>query len=391
MIETMVPCSVQGGWLRPEFGDFHGKGTDLKENDNATAQPVISGRKIYPIIVALPPLAEQYRIVTKVNELMALCDQLEQQQTDSIAAHQTLVEELLATLTNSTTADEVAQNWTRIAEHFDTLFTTDHSVDQLKQTVLQLAVMGRLVSQNPDDEPASVLLEKIAAEKNQLVKDKKIKKQPAYPDINVADEPYSLPSGWKWVRLGEITNRIGSGSTPRGGKSAYTDSGYPFLRSQNIWNHGLELRDVAYIPESTHQKMANTVVVPDDILLNITGASLGRCSIYPEGLGEANVSQHVTIIRLTASELKEYMHFCILSPYVQSLIWSRQVGMAREGLSKKVLELFEIPLPPKNERNSIVAKINELSALCDTLKSQIHQTQTTQLHLANAIVEKAVA
>lgn len=104
----------------------------------------------------LPPLAEQHRIVTKVNELMALCDQLEQQQTNAITAHATLVETLLATLTNSANTEETTENWNRIAEHFDTLFTTEHSIDQLKQTILQLAVMGKLVPQNPTDEPASI-------------------------------------------------------------------------------------------------------------------------------------------------------------------------------------------------------------------------------------------
>ena len=96
---------------------------------------------------------------------MLLCDQLEQQTEASIEAHATLVEVLLSTLTDSADADELAQNWARIAEHFDSLFTTEQSIEALKQTVLQLAVMGKLVPQNPDDEPASVLLEKIAEEK----------------------------------------------------------------------------------------------------------------------------------------------------------------------------------------------------------------------------------
>ncbi|MGM1053589.1 MAG: restriction endonuclease subunit S, partial [Pseudomonadota bacterium] len=123
-----------------------------------------------------PPLKEQHRIVEKVDELMALCDRLEQQIGDQLEAHEVLVETLLDTLTRSADAAEVAANWTRIAEHFNTLFITDASIDKLKQTVLQLAVMGRLVEQDPSDEPASVLLEKIAEEKARLVKEGKIKK-----------------------------------------------------------------------------------------------------------------------------------------------------------------------------------------------------------------------
>ena len=159
-------------------------------------------------------------------------------------------------------------------------------------------------------------MEKIAKEKARLIKEGKIKKEKPLPEISEDEKPFELPNGWAFTRLGNISNRIGSGSTPRGGKNTYEKHGIPFLRSQNIWNNGLELTDVAHISEKTHQKMSNTVVIPNDILLNITGASLGRCTIYPDGLGEANVSQHVTIIRPTSSKTKNFLHLCILSPYI---------------------------------------------------------------------------
>jgi len=341
-------------------------------------------------LLPLPPLAEQYRIVAKIDELMALCDQLEQQQTFSNATHQILVDSLLGTLTNVENPASFAEAWRRIANHFDTLLTTEHSIDQLKQTILQLAVMGKLVPQNPDDEPASELLKKIAKEKTRLVKEGKIKKQEIFPHINNDEMTLDLPKGWDFVRLGEISNRIGSGSTPRGGNSAYKDSGIIFLRSQNIWNYGLELNDVVSISKEMHKKMANTIVFPNDILLNITGASLGRCAIFPENLVEANVSQHVTIIRPTEIATRYYLHFCVLSPYFQKLVWSRQVGMAREGLSKKVLELFEIPLPPLAEQHRIVSKVDELFALCDAMKERLRDAQALQNQLAVAVVEQAV-
>ena len=184
------------------------------------AQPNISREKIIATVVAVPSETEQHRIVTKVNELMAICDQLEQQQTDSITGHQTLVETLLATLTNSTTAEETTANWARIAEHFDTLFTTEYSIDQLKQTVLQLAVMGRLVPQNPADEPASVLLARIADEKTRLVAEKKIKKQKPLPPIGDNEKPFVLPVGWEWCRVGDLTV-VGTGATPSRANPAY--------------------------------------------------------------------------------------------------------------------------------------------------------------------------
>ena len=362
----------------------------LLAKSTGSATPIINRGKWETLLVPVAPEQEQHRIVAKVDELMALCDQLEQQTEASIEAHATLVETLLTTLTNSADAAELEQNWTRLAYHFDTLFTTEHSIDQLKQTVLQLAVMGKLVPQDPNDEPAEVLLEKIAAEKAQLIKEKKIKKQKPLPSITEDEKPFSLPDGWEFVRMGDLTSKLGSGSTPRGGKSAYVNEGIAFLRSQNVWNDGLKLDDVEFISEETHRKMANTKVVPGDILLNITGASLGRSTIFPVSLKEANVSQHVTIIRLIELNMVRFTHMGILSPMVQRLVWGRQVGMAIEGLSKKVLEAFEFPVPPLAEQHRIVAKVDQLMALCDQLKTRLHQAQQTQLHLADALVEQAL-
>jgi len=243
-------------------------------------------------------------------------------------------------------------------------------VKKLRELILELAVRGRLVHQDQNEEPAALLAEKIATEKAELMQAGAIRKSPKLPQISPDEIPFDIPNGWHWIRLGELVKKIGSGATPRGGKNAYVQSGIPFLRSQNIWNDGLNLQDVAYIPPETHERMANTHVFPNDILLNITGASLGRCTVVPTELEMANVSQHVTIIRTIDPLNRSYLHYLILSPYVQSLVWGRQVGMAREGLSKKVLEQFEIPLPPLEEQHRIVQKVDELMALCDRLEQQ---------------------
>jgi type I restriction enzyme S subunit len=132
---------------------------------------------------------------------------------------------------------------------------------------------------------------------------------------------------------------------------------------------------VVYIDPETHQGMRNTQVCPHDILLNITGASLGRCASVPSNFPTANVSQHVTIIRPLMADTRHFIRICLLSPYGQQMIWGRQVGMAREGLSKKVLEQFEIPLPPLAEQKRIVAKVDELMALCDQLEAQQRERQ----------------
>lgn len=354
------------------------------------AQPNISREKIIATPILLPPLNEQTRIVAKVDELMALCDQLEQQSYQQLGAHNQLVDALLATLTHSQNADELASNWQRLAAHFDTLFTTEYSIDALKQTILQLAVMGKLVKQDPNDEPASELLKRIAAEKDALVKAGKIKKQKPLPPISDDEKPFELPEGWSIERVGNLVSKLGSGSTPRGGQNAYVSAGIPFLRSQNIWNDGIKTDDIAYIDDETHKTMANTVVFPNDVLLNITGASLGRSTIFPETLVEANVSQHVTIIRLCEAKMVKYFHLSVMSPMFQKLVWNRQVGMAIEGLSKKVLEMFEFPLPPIAEQARIVEKVNQLFEICDELSVKMKDSKHIQSDLAEALVEQVV-
>lgn len=251
-------------------------------------------------------------------------------------------------------------------------------IQRLRQLILQLAVTGKLVEQIASEEPANIWLETIRERKHQLQTVKLIPKQTQFLPVEKGEYPFALPHGWIFVRLGEITSKIGSGSTPRGGREVYVKEGVPFLRSQNIWNDGLRLDDVAHISLTEHERMSSTTVHKNDILLNITGASLGRCSLVSSEFSEANVSQHVSIIRPTNPDVRFYLHIAILSPYIQTMIWERQVGMAREGLSKKVLEQFEIPLPPLAEQKRIVAKVDELMALCDKLEAQ--QQKLHKLH-----------
>ncbi|ANS43098.1 restriction endonuclease subunit S [Serratia inhibens] len=263
-----------------------------------------------------------------------------------------------------------------------------YGIKKLRELILELAVRGKLVPQDPNDEPASELLKRIAAEKAELVKQGKIKKQKPLPEISEEEKPFELPKGWDVIRLGEIATKIGSGSTPRGGQSTYVSTGVPFLRSQNIWNDGLRLDDVVFISSEVHSQMDNSQVEEFDILLNITGASLGRCTIFPDSTGEANVNQHVTIIRLIEKEMISFLHLAIISPVIQKLIWGRQVGMAIEGLSKKTLELFEIPVPPLLEQLRIVHKARDLMSLCDQLEQQSLTSLEAHQQLVETLLEK---
>ena len=250
----------------------------------------------------------------------------------------------------------------------------------LRQKILDLAIRGKLVPQDPNDEPAEVLLERIREQKQQMFKEGKLKKKDIKNDTIIfkgednlhyekfqdgsvkciEDEiPFDVPEGWAWCRLLPLTIKIGAGSTPTGGAAVYSTSGIKFIRSQNVYDDGLVLTDVAYISEEINQKKSGSIVKPKDILLNITGGSIGRCALVPDDFDIANVNQHVIIIRLVNPELRKYLHDVITSPYIQEQILSRQVGSGRGGLSAETLSTFLIPLPPMNEQVSIIKKLQD--------------------------------
>ncbi|WP_433947914.1 restriction endonuclease subunit S [Bacillus tropicus] len=264
-----------------------------------------------------------------------------------------------------------------LLNQFDIIFDSSESVQELEALILDMAIRGKLVSQDTSDEPASILLEKIKKEKEQLIQEKKIKKEKLLPQIKEEEKPFELPDGWEWVRLQSLIKKIGAGSTPRGGKAVYVDSGVKFIRSQNVWNDGLYLNGVAYITEEINNKMSGSIVKPNDLLLNITGGSIGRCCIVPSNFDVGNVNQHVSIIRLVDNNdtLRQYLHCCLISSYIQETIMSTQVGISREGLSISKLSEFLIPIPPLNEQKRIVEKLNQLMSFCDKLKERLEKKQ----------------
>lgn len=178
------------------------------------AQPTLNVGLIRSAAAPLPPLAEQHRIVAKVEELMALCDRLEAQQADAESAHVQLVQAMLDSLTQAIDAADFATSWQRLAEHFHTLFTNEFAIDALKKTLLQLAVMGKLVPQDVTDESASELLKRIEGEKQRLVNEGLMKKQKPLVESTSGQIKPALPSSWKWVPLLDITTGMDSGWSP---------------------------------------------------------------------------------------------------------------------------------------------------------------------------------
>jgi type I restriction enzyme, S subunit len=266
--------------------------------------------------------------------------------------------------------------------HFNRISEAPDAVPRLRRFILDLAVRGKLVEQNSTDEPASELLKTIQAEKARLVKEGEIKKLEAFEPVTANDVPFPIPRSWEVIRMGWLARKLGAGSTPLGGKSVYQKEGVPFLRSQNVHDGGLRLDDVALISRATHDKMSGTHILQNDILLNITGASIGRCSLVPATFAEGNVSQHVAIIRLFLPAIREFIHLSLISPFFQKVIDDVQVGVSREGLSMQRLRLFPMLLPPLAEQRRIVTRVNELMALCDRLQASRDDQESRRQRLA---------
>ncbi|WP_080194275.1 restriction endonuclease subunit S [Salmonella enterica] len=382
---STIPPSAMN--LEFVFVQFHTLGLDTLGKG---IKPGLNRNDAYNLTIAIPPQSEQKAIVSKVNELMSLCDQLEQHSLTSLDAHQQLVETLLTTLTDSQNADELAENWARISEHFDTLFTTETSIDALKQTILQLAVMGKLVPQDSNDEPASELLKRIAQEKAQLVKDGKMKKQKPLPPISDEEKPFELPEGWVYCRMDDLCSAITSGSTPS--KEIFsTDDGIPYLKVYNIRNQQIDFKyQPQFIQRQYHfEKMQRSILYPGDVIMNIVGPPLGKIAIIPDYYPEWNCNQAIVLFRLIKKDLNEYIYTYLLSGIFLDFI--ELIGTAgQDNISIAKSKNIVIPLPPIYEQKKIVEKLSEIMNVISELKHKINITKQTQLHLADALTDAAI-
>ncbi|ENJ7185045.1 restriction endonuclease subunit S [Vibrio fluvialis] len=344
----------------------------------------------------LAPLKEQHRIVAKVDELMALCDQLEQQTEASIEAHQVLVTTLLDTLTSSADADELMQNWARISEHFDTLFITEESIDQLKQTILQLAVMGKLVPQDPNDEPASELLKRIAEEKAQLVKEKKIKKEKSLPPISEDEKPFTLPRGWEWCRVGSISNLKGGFAFKS--KDFVTNSIYQVIRMGNIRPDNLRLSESpAYIPQQIAEEAKDYKLVSGDILLTMTGTKGKRDYLYSLLINEKDIVSNQLFLNQRLCNIQpifvapSFVNMVIKADIVLDAIFTKSTGTANQAnIGMDAIKNWVLPVAPLAEQHRINDMVNELMDVCDHIKTRLVDLQATQLKLTDTIIEQAV-
>jgi type I restriction enzyme, S subunit len=348
----------------------------------------MSGKALASIPFPLPPLAEQHRIVAKVDELMALCDRLEAEQADAETAHARLVATLLGTLTQSVDAAELAANWQRLAEHFVNLFTTEASLDALKQTILQLAVMGKLVPQDPNDEPASELLKRIARERARLEAEGVCKKSKATPPVGEDAQPFTVPDGWMWVRIDDVSQLVTDGEHATPTRTS-DRSAIPLVTAKNVRDGYLDYTHTDFVPKDVAEKCwKRCKPTLGDILLVSVGATLGRLSVLDHDRDMVLV-RSVTVIRPCLVD-RSFFATALRSPIVQDSIWRGVKQSAQPCLYLAQSSSLAIPLPPLAEQHRIVAKVNELLTLCDRLKADLADSRARQERLAATLIESAL-
>jgi type I restriction enzyme, S subunit len=352
----------------------------------------ISINEFLSIPIPIPSSHEQDRISSKLDELMVLCDQLEEEHSNATEAHEKLVENLLGTLTRTQNAQEFNSQWQRIYAHFDTLFTTETSIDGLKQTLLQLAVMGKLVPQDPNDEPASQLLKRIQAETAKLIAEGKLKKEKPLAPINNDEKPFQLPKGWEWVKFGALVLLInGDRGKNYPNQSEYVKSGVAWINTGHIQPDGtLSRTEMNFITKEKFNELRSGKIKEGDLVYCLRGATFGKTAfVKPYSTGA--VASSLVVIRPKNLKLVEYIYKYLISPFGKSQVYRFDNGSAQPNLSANSLTLYAFPLPPIAEQQRILAKLDELMALCDELKRHIQEASHQQQQLADVLVLAATS
>ena len=332
----------------------------------------------------LPPLAEQSRIVTRVEELMRLCDALQAKGQLEATQHAQLLSTLLGTLTASTTPEELADNWQRVAQHFDLLLDRPQAIDALEQTLLQLAVRGLLVPQDPTDEPASVLLQKIRAEKDRLIAAGQIKKDKPLPPITDEEKPFELPLGWEWVRVGQISIRVQYGVTA---SADHTQSEPKFVRITDIQNDQVNW-DIVPGMQGVTKDFSDHYLEPGDLLIARTGGTIGKSFLVSSVQFNAVFASYLIRISPAPSSNPSYLKIFASSDHYWQQLYAKSMGTGQPNVNGTALSELTLPLPSLAEQSRIVARVEELMRLCADLRQRLAEREAVQARLAEALVQQ---
>jgi len=346
---------------------------EILKHEKSTAQPSISMAAIRDAIVLIPPLAEQHRIVAKIDRLMALCDELEARQQQERAGCLKLGTASLAGLQNADSPVEFEAQWAQVCDAFDLILDCPENVAVLRQTILQLAVQGRLGTNNPDEKSID---SQININKNKLEGNHTT-------DTTEEISSLSLPNNWIFTSVASISSKVVDGVHR---KPDYRTHGIPFLTVRNLTKGKfIDFSDVKYISkEEHHEFFARAKPEINDILITKDG-TIGVTRKIRDNI-EFSIFVSLALIKPIDPAISDYLELALSSPQVQAKM--ARVGAGLKHLVLRDLNRLHIPLPPLAEQHRIVAKVDSLMTLCDALESQLKERAGVQGRLAGAVVKQ---
>jgi type I restriction enzyme, S subunit len=359
----------------------------LHSSTSQTTVKHLSAKQTNGIYLPLPPLAEQHRIVAKVDELMALCDRLEAAQEERENRRDRLAAASLHHLNNGGDADEFRDQARFYLNHLPRLTTRPEHIQQLRHTILNLAVRGKLIPQDPNDEPASELLRRIQTEKMRLVQKGQIRRHDPLLPIEVDEVPFGIPKNWEWTRLGTACTLITDGAhhTP-----TYQDKGVPFLSVKDVSGGTIDFSSTRFISQTAHRELCKRCM-PEfgDILLTKVGTT--GIAVTVDVHEEFSIFVSLALLKFSQSNLDRfYLRHLINSPFVKKQSADNTQGIGNKNLVLRLINQFVIAVPPFAEQHRIVAKVEELLALCDRMELQLTTTQTESRSLLEAALHHSL-
>lgn len=251
------------------------------------------------------------------------------------------------------------QDAVQIINNIDLVLTEQKQLtENLRQSILQKAIQGHLVEQDPNDEPAAELLKRIREEKERLTKEKKIKKEKPLPPISPEEIPYELPKGWEWVRLGEITSVQGGKRVPKGYTLLDEPTDHVYIRVSDMKNGTIMTNDLKYISDEVYETIKDYTISKDDLYITIAG-TIGQVGTVPDELDGMNLTENAAKIIVVLAN-KHYLKYVLRSNLLQQQFIDKVNQVAQPKLALKRIKMAVIPLPPIDEQLRIVNKIEEM-------------------------------
>ncbi len=337
------------------------------------------------LVIPLPPLAEQHRIVAKVDELMALCDQLDCSLRDAEAVHVTLVQILLCALTAGE-PQEFSNTWNQIKDNFDVLFASCESMVFLKRTIIQLATMGRLGTHRMIDEPASSVIELIRERKAKLNGPGQRTKEKPLPPVDEAAVPYNLPSGWVWARIGDLALKTDYGISE---KTFEMTDGVPVLKMGDIQDGRVVLGVKKKTPEECVP--ADLFLKPNDLLYNRTNSAelVGKTGLFDGPANKYTFASYLIRIRVPDDLLlPQYLNLAMNAPNFREtqIIPHVKQQCGQANVNGTIMRNMLVPVPPTEEQRRIIARIDRLSKLCDELANILSESSAFRETVSEALI-----